>query len=1169
MKDKKKLGLCFLTICVIGTMILAWPLNALRTDSSDNMSKNSVYQENYLSEGDLIQQRFVAQGVRLKEISLYIFDAGYEEEGNLEVMVCDLEGNIIADKKENLKNLSKNSLYTIELGCKLQIQTEYELRMKLNASKNIVFGTLSKQAMGASGNTGYIVNNAESSECLAVNYQYQNDLNRIQTVMFWIICVFVYISVLWITLETGWKNIWTRICKRENLWQIWIILFLISLFNFAAFCSNAVKIEKSFSVMWKVFILWMVTVLGFVFLIKKEKRQSIKGVNLPLVLMLSGVSLLRIPMMNTIQKWDAGEYFYSLINACGNYEFSLSSFMDNFRLCTHSNLGYSFLMAIGTFFDTESSIGTLTVNLVLTLLAMYCLYELLQKYWLNCSKAVAAVLTFVISCTPIFLGTFAYINVDYMLSLFLIFVIYTEYKEWSILMAFCAVILSQVKETGVVIVAGYFGLKILVQFVKTRGGLFRKVQGCLSKPYTWVAAVAGTVYAMMVVRLGSLSGWVQNAKSSQQESVLWSSSGRNCFGFQPKYILYKLMQFFIMNFAWVLTIIFLISLIVLIYKGIRGKQFTWEKYTGLMGGLIAFVLFGIIYVTFTLERYNIVFALGFTILTLCLSYHAFVGRAKRVAVPCVSALGVLMLVQSFWNIDIISEKVFGTVPISEKNSMLFSCMDFMYYGDGLVCNYQYSWIDKAFDKLLRAINYTDGTQVIVTRQQSVGTQLSGNNTAYPISWDVSAGKRVLKEADNENIGINTISTESIFGVLPFRYIEANVSNMMMDKAATYFIPYYQENKEETLDMLRKQYYIGEENKVTAYGGVILYYELLKKDNIAGISLGELQQILKESQEKNEIDEKFSRELVVDVIEELGWSQKKVEECANYNWESWGRIKAVGSINRDSIEKYDVIDMEVEAYDESGDKLGIELIGNATGNSYDDVVVGGGRLLEGIDEALIGAKLGDTVEVVCSIPENYPIAGEYQGQKITFCLKPVRIVGTWQEKNSDDEKKENYSYAKKIEWENLSKKVKENIIIRTWNSEQEIDKEKLKQYIGNVEYAYRDYLERWGISREEFKTEYLQCSEEEYLELMAGAAKAMLKREEVDKVLYDYKVNWDFIDNIFYEVGETGENTEQLRLEYARKLTLNEITKEEVLMELGNNPEYSEYFERLTNEEVFE
>lgn len=1147
---------------------MAWPLNILRIGLADNMSKNPAYQQNYLSEGDLIQQRFVANGVWLQDISIYIFDAGYEEEGNLEIMVCDMQGNVIADQKEELKNFKKNSLHTIEVRCKLQRQTEYELKIGLNSSKNIIFGTLKDQTKGASGNEGYIINGTASSECLAVNYQYQNDFNRIQTLMFWMICIYIYISVLWISLKTGWKNIAGMVCKRENLWQIWTILFLISLFNFAAFCSNAVSIDKSFSVIWKVFILWMVTVLGFVYLIRKEKRPSIKKLNLPLVLMLSGVLLLRIPMMNTIQKWDAGEYFYSLINACGKYEFSLGSFMDNFRLCTHSNLGYSFLMAIGTFFDMESSVGALTVNLILTLLAMYCLYELLQKYWLNCSKAVAAALTFVISCTPIFLGTFAYVNVDYMLALFLIFVIYTEYKGWNILMAFCAVILSQVKETGVVIVAGYFGLKILVEFLKIRGCLFKRIQGCLSKPFTWGATVAATVYAAMVVRLGSLSGWVQNVKSSQQASVSWSSTGKNCFGFQPKYILYKLMQFFVMNFAWVLTIIFLISLIVLIYKGIKEKKISGEKYIGLAGALIAFVLFGIIYVTYTLERYNIAFAVGFTILTVCLFYHAFAEKMKRATVPCVSVLGIIMLVQSFWNIDLISGKVFGTVPISEKNSMLFSCLDFPYYGDGLVCNYQYSWVDKAFDKLLRAVNYNDKMQVIVTRKQSVGTQLSGNGSAYPISWNVSEGKRVLRKTDGENIGINSISTETVFGVLPFRYIEANAVNTMKDRAVTYFIPYYQEDKEATLDILKEQYYIGEEKEVTAYGGVIQYYELLKKDDIAGVSLGELQQLLKEEPEKSIGKEKFSRELVVDVIEELGWSREKVQECARYNWESWGRIIADGGIEHDIIEKYDVIDMEVEAYDENGEKLGIDLIGNATGNSYDDVVVGSGKLLEGIDEALLGAKLGDTVEVVCRIPENYPIAGEYQGKDITFKLKPVRFVGVWKEETGEDAKKENYSYAERIEWENLSRKVKENIIIRTWNSEQKIDRKKLREYIVNIGYAYRTCWEKWGISREEFQTKYLQCSDEEYWEIMEGAAKAMLKREAVEDVLEEYKENWDFIENLFYMMEAAEEDAQQTKTNYVRRLTLNEITKEEVLNELYSHPVYGEALKELTDEEIY-
>jgi len=98
-------------------------------------------------------------------------------------------------------------------------------------------------------------------------------------------------------------------------------------------------------------------------------------------------------------------------------------------------------------------------------------------------------------------------------------------------------------------------------------------------------------------------------------------------------------------------------------------------------------------------------------------------------------------------------------------------------------------------------------------------------------------------------------------------------------------------------------------------------------------------------------------------------------------------------------------MEVNAYDAQGKKLGVELIGNVTGNRYENVVVGNGRLLDGIEEALIGAELNETIKVECQVPEIYPLAGDKQGENITFEITPVGITGKWQAKERSESEAE--------------------------------------------------------------------------------------------------------------------------------------------------------------------
>lgn len=1117
MKVRTKIVVVIIGICLVGLMLMAWPLNLLYGDSYlDKASRDTTCVENELSEEDTVQQFFVAKDKKLKEVFLYLTDVGYENEGSLEVSVYSMDGTVLTEHQENLKDLKKNSYNRISLDCALQQQQEYYLQIRIHSGKNIGFMTVETQGGAADGSRELIYNGQQCNGYLAVDYQYQGEFNGIQTLMFWFICVLIYLAVIWLTFGIGWKSFFIKLRTRKNLWQFWSVMFVISLFNVAAFCSKTVTISRTFSVMWKIYLFWILTAVGFFYLFYSRKREEItekKGIkdrikdNVPVVILLFGAFLLRAPMLDTLQKWDAGEYYNSLASACENYAFTFESFWNNFRLCTHSNLGFSFFMAIGEFFSPRNSVAVLIVNLILTLLALYCLYELLHDYWLKCSKGIAAGITFVISCTPIFLGTFAYVNVDYMLALFAIFVIYAEYKEWHILTIFNAIVLSQVKETGAIVVAGYFGFKILLRFIQVKGNVFVRIKGCLAKMELWTAVIAGGVYAAGVIKLGSLSGWVQNTSATSFMS--WSSEGINCFGIRPKYILYKLEQFFVMNFAWILTAVFLISIVLLIYDFRKGKKGNLDKYIGLIGALAGVVIFGSFYVTYTLERYNIFFAVGYTILVACVSYHAFKERVSRaITVPCAAVFGCAVLIQSYWSIDIVSEKVFGTVDIGNGNDMLFSCLDFEFYGDGLVCNYQYSWLDKAFDKLLRQVNYTEKTQILTTRKQSVGTQLGGNGTAYPISWDVLNGKRVLRKTQGtEYIGINAISMETAWGLLPYKYIEANTDYILMDRAVVYFIPYYQEDKEATLDILDDYYYLGKESSVTAYGGWIEYYNMIKKDNCAGISLGDLKQASAVFEDDREFDKELCTELVLAALEESGWTQAAVDDCLAYNESLYGTSSELTDTQRTKVEKYDIINMEVNAYDAQGKKFGVELIGNVTGNRYENVVVGNGRLLDGIEEALIGAELNETIKVECQVPEIYPLAGDKQGENITFEITPVGITGKWQAKErSESEAEKAYQDAEDNVWNKVCKKVEQEVLAQTVNLSMGAEDE-LNAYIAEMEGAYANYFKECGISKNNFLENYLQCEEEEYQELLTLAARAAMRKELVDEVLNEYKSNW--------------------------------------------------------------
>ncbi len=1160
-------------IVLVAFMVAAWPLNLFWGNSIQDKGTGEIAQEYSLSENDYITQNFVAQDKKLAGVEIYLTDVGYEQDGSLELIIGEQGGNELVRKEVPLESLDKDSFNYIRTDCKVNSGSGYYVQIGLSSDRNIKFGT-EEQGENAESSTEFFYDGTQEETVLCINYFYQSDFNKIQTLMFWMVCVLLGITIFYITFFDGWKKFGKKITDKRTLWQIWVVLALIAAFNFGAYFSSAVEVERTAVHTVKVVLICGITLLFLWYLLRQTKKEQTGTWNIkkvitekkePVILLLLAMAV-RLPMYGTLQKWDAGEYYRSLGRACASYEFSLKSFLDNFRLCTHSNLGFSFLMGIGEFFSPQTGRGIFVVNMIFTLLAVYAIYDLLKNYWLKCDRKTAAVLAFLVSCTPIFLGTFAYVNVDYLLAVLFIYIIYAEYRKWYVLLGFCAVLLSQTKETGVVVVVGYFGFQILIRFLRTKRGIRERIAACFQYTGTWAAFFAGAVYACMVIRLGSISGWVQSKRATS--TMAWSSSGINCFGIQPKYICYKLEQYFIMNFAWIMTIALLVALIFLLVR--KKKSDVLRKMMGIIGAMLAFVAFGLLYVTYTLERYNIMFALALTLITVCVVYEAAVQmKWKKTGVVVRAVTVLLLLVQSFWCIDPVSEAVFGTADIGNGHKMLFSSLGFDYYGDGLVCNYQYSWLDKAFDKMLRQVNYDEDMQVIMTRKGSVATHLNGNGSAYPITWDAVHGKRVFND---ENATIRSLSIESLLGMLPYKEEDCVVSDKMSDRAMLYFIPYYEDNREENVNLLSKYFYLPEEEQVSAYGGTIDYYNMIKKDSYGVASLGEYLDALKNEQTGSEFSEESCKEMVVDAIEKQQWGQMRINDRLDWDRLSQGSIMELEDTERSRVQENDVIDLDIYAYDEDGKEIGIDYLGNASGHIYENIVVQDGKLLDGIVDALVDTQIGDTVEVACKIPEDYMMAGDNAGHVITFKLTPVEIIGKWHSDFSDYTAQEcdsAYNNAEWSIWQNVSQSVEKEILLNTVDVADDSDSELLQRHIAAAREAYKAYFNTVGISESCFINDYLQCTEEEYDKLIELVARADIRKDFVDQALYDYKSAWDYVERLYNlgtgeEPNEQDEKVQTAKLDMTKAVVFGNMTWEQVYQTVYD--EYTMMFDKMDDEE---
>lgn len=77
--------------------------------------------------------------------------------------------------------------------------------------------------------------------------------------------------------------------------------------------------------------------------------------------------------------------------------------------------------------------------------------------------------------------------------------------------------------------------------------------------------------------------------------------------------------------------------------------------------------------------------------------------------------------------------------------------------------------------------------------------------------------------------------------------------------------------------------------------------------------------------------------------------------------------------------------------EEGDTVNIDYIGKKDGVAFDggtakgqDLIIGSGQFIDGFEDGLVGKKVGDTVDLNLTFPENYP-AEELAGQEVVFTV----------------------------------------------------------------------------------------------------------------------------------------------------------------------------------------
>lgn len=528
--------------------------------------------------------------------------------------------------------------------------------------------------------------------------------------------------------------------------------------------------------------------------------------------------VIRLAQFDTLPRWDSETYFAALRKACENYEYDFPSLINNFFLAGHVSLGYALFLAMGYFIWPNAAQGVYAVNLLLSFAGFCYTWGILRHAVKRKTSLQLLLAAFLIWCMPLTLGTFSGISLDYGIMLFLVFLLYSHIKQQYLLMLFWALALATTKETGVICLAGYGVMCVLQKFLHQHGSFRDRGLALLKEKAMWILLGSGGAFLLMRA-LQLLFG-----KSSWGTGI--SKSGlHNVFKWQWDYVLLKLQTFFLLNFYWVLALLMLYCVLASAFgkkQRLRYLLLKNEEICCAIGAAAAFIVFSCIYLTYNNPRYNVV--VEYILALVCVIFVMWTITEQTVCNLVIGQLCVIMLVQSYYTVDPVTKAVFPKVNTESAFPMVTTGWSGYpsLQADITVYNNQYTYLDKAYDKILSNIGYDENTVLIMWGSYEKGTRAAAiqgiRDTYY---WDKKQHKRVMEESKN---------TCEIKVLYQTDFKELLQQGNIPQRAVLICTPHVLDNEWEATSELW-QYYSFDSRHVVSVGesGSVIYYRLYREE----------------------------------------------------------------------------------------------------------------------------------------------------------------------------------------------------------------------------------------------------------------------------------------------------------------------------------------------------
>jgi hypothetical protein len=492
--------------------------------------------------------------------------------------------------------------------------------------------------------------------------------------------------------------------------------------------------------------------------VRTSKKKMILSC-LPVTFVAGVFSVLAALQFSSLPRYDGGLYYDALITATEKFTFNPDSLVSSFTFFTHPMQGTSLLIGIGEMLFPRQVAGVYGVTLLLTIISIFCLYNIFGRIFPDKPAWLKAAGTAVFAFCPYLLGLFSHISPDYFSLMFFVILLYAFSEELDYLAAFVSLLLVFSKETGILFAASFLIPAILFRAGKAEGGKYiEKLKRYLFPRRFLLYGLAPVLFLYKVIVLKGLTYAQSNTDASP---LRWDNNSLFCFGFNLGYISARMAQFVFNNFLWVITLLAAAAVLLFLFRRFKGEDLHLTGVSGdiaIVAGItvstIVFVIFSCLYITTMCPRYNVFFALPASLI--CVWAVSNIWKNQTIVKIAIGGVIVLFLLQNYFNLDpslsLGNQKIDMGYEYIYSPTEDYSFMDLSNIGEMYVYNHTYTYYDDLLEQAMAKIKPDANSHFLTIDTDWYETYLIGdpNQTKHFIYWDPVNLKRTY---DNKRDGV--------------------------------------------------------------------------------------------------------------------------------------------------------------------------------------------------------------------------------------------------------------------------------------------------------------------------------------------------------------------------------------------------------------------------------